>query len=91
MKSDRERLIEIIDNRWGYFDSGKLADDLIENGVEIRKFGFWLRLDDCANDGIYCSVCRKKVYKSGYSHTMAAVSKYCPNCGTKMSQHIVNT
>ena len=52
------------------------------NVVEV-KHGEWFLLDDCANEGVYCSVCHKKVYKKCYENQKLK-SKYCPNCGAKM-------
>lgn len=49
--------------------------------------GKWIVLDECANEGVYCSVCRKKVYKIDYARSNNPVkmkSQYCPNCGAKM-------
>lgn len=45
----------------------------------------WFLLDDCANDGVYCSACAKKVYKTDYANQKLK-SKYCPNCGAKMDE-----
>ena len=50
--------------------------------VEV-KHGYWLLLDECANAGVYCSVCHKKVYKEEYANQKLK-SKFCPNCGAKM-------
>lgn len=50
--------------------------------VEV-KHGEWFQLDECANEGVYCSVCHKKVYKFEYAN-QALRSPYCPNCGAKM-------
>ena len=50
---------------------------------EYRKHGSWFLLDECANAGIYCSVCRKKVYKEHYANVKHK-SKFCPNCGSIM-------
>ena len=74
----------------------KLPDDLPYKGsvkrvimqaptadVEEVKHGKWFMLDDCANEGVYCSVCRKKVYKTCYANQKLK-SPYCPNCGAKM-------
>ena len=49
--------------------------------------GEWIVLDECANEGVYCSVCRKKIYKIDYARSNNPVkmkSQYCPNCGAKM-------
>lgn len=50
---------------------------------EDRKHGHWFTLDECANEGVYCSVCNKKVYKLNYANQKLK-SKYCPNCGAIM-------
>ena len=54
--------------------------------VEVRH-GRWIELDECANEGVYCSVCRKKVYRIDYAWSNNPVkmkSPYCPNCGALM-------
>ena len=76
----------------------KLSDDLPYKGSVKRvimqaptadvaevKHGEWFLLDDCLNEGVYCSVCRKKVYKTEYANQKLK-SKYCPNCGAKMDK-----
>ena len=50
--------------------------------VEV-KHGEWHLLYNCANEGVYCSVCNKKVYKTYYANQKIK-SPYCPNCGAKM-------
>ena len=52
--------------------------------VEV-KHGEWFLLDECANEGVYCSVCRKKVYRTEYANQKIK-SKFCPNCGAKMGK-----
>lgn len=52
--------------------------------VEV-KHGKWYLLDECANEGVYCSVCHKKVYKIDYANQKLK-SKFCPNCGAKMDK-----
>ena len=59
-----------------------IKDDAKENG---RKHGYWYTLDECANEGVYCSVCNKKVYKLYYANQKLK-SKYCPNCGAIMDE-----
>lgn len=58
-------------------------EDLEEQGLVVRKTGKWKLLDDCANAGVYCSNCHKKVYREDYANQKIK-SKYCPNCGAKM-------
>lgn len=55
----------------------------MDNNESERKHGKWFLLDDCSNEGVYCSVCRKKVYKKNYANQKIK-SPYCPNCGARM-------
>lgn len=95
----REKLVELLkeapynifDNKLGgmLFDSclGMIADHLINNGVTVQKCGYWVSLTDCANAGVYCSVCHKKIYKEDYAwcnRKNKLRSDYCPHCGAKM-------
>lgn len=54
--------------------------------VVLVGHAHWIALTECANEGVYCSHCRKKVYKRDYSNTMKVRSKFCPNCGFKMDE-----
>lgn len=47
------------------------------------KHGEWELFEDCANAGVYCTVCHKKVYREYYANVKPK-SKYCPNCGARM-------
>lgn len=53
--------------------------------TRIVKHGHWFLLDECANAGVYCSVCHKKVYKEDYANQKLK-SKFCPNCGAVMDE-----
>ena len=53
------------------------------------RHGRWISLTECANEGVYCSICKKKVWKSDYAWCSKKSrnklqSNYCPNCGAKM-------
>lgn len=62
--SVREKLIELLAPTSLEFEEAEyLADYLVKNGVTVQEFGHWVSLTDCANAGVYCSVCHKKVYK----------------------------
>ena len=53
--------------------------------------GFWSSLTDCSNAGVYCSVCKKKVWKEDYAwcnRKNKLRSNYCPNCGAKMDLEV---
>ena len=69
------------------FHLGLFVTDLIANGVTVQECGYWTSLTDCANEGVYCSVCNKKVYKADYAwcnKRNKLRSDYCPHCGAKM-------
>ena len=88
----REKLVELIESAryWGSNTSEEIADNLLENGVTVQKCGYWISLTDCANAGVYCSVCNKKVYKEDYAgcnRKNKLRSDYCPHCGAKMMPH----
>ena len=85
----REKLKDILDefvyDEW--YSNDEIADDLITHGVTVQKCGYWVSLTDCANAGVYCSVCHKKVYKEDYAwcnRKNKLRSDYCPHCGAKM-------
>ena len=93
----REKLVELLRNSpnldivKGYkgndctFEQG--ADWLIAHGVTVQECGYWVSLTDCANAGVYCSICNKKVYKEDYAwcnRKNKLRSDYCPHCGAKM-------
>lgn len=67
-----------------------IADNMIAHGVTVQECGYWVSLTDCANAGVYCSVCHKKVYKEDYAwcnRKNKLRSDYCPHCGAKMMPH----
>ena len=89
----REKLVELLTEFYGcdpmYYnvDALAIADHLISNGVTVQECGYWVSLTDCANAGVYCSVCHKKVYKEDYAwcnRKNKLRSDYCPHCGAKM-------
>ena len=95
----REKLVELIGStEYGNgslvgknFQKGfieKIAYNLIANGVTVQERGHWISLTECANAGVYCSVCHKKVYKEDYAwcnRKNKLRSDYCPHCGAKMT------
>lgn len=89
----REKLVELLTEFYGcdpmYYnvDALAIADHLVSNGVTVQECGYWVSLTDCANAGVYCSVCHKKVYKEDYAwcnRKNKLRSDYCPHCGAKM-------
>lgn len=95
MMDIREKLVELLQDEnnpvWRWFPNNasmtQLADYLISNGVTVQERGYWASLTDCANAGVYCSVCHKKVYKEDYARCNRKNklrSDYCPHCGSKM-------
>ena len=95
-KSSNEILVDNVELMLGYVLSKSLNANVIAGTMTIpmdnikddakendRKHGHWVALDECANEGVYCSVCNKKVYKLNYANQKLK-SKYCPNCGAIM-------
>ena len=89
----RGKLVELIfDSLCRHIDKScklaeNIADDIISNGVTVQECGHWISLTECANAGVYCSVCHKKVYKEDYTwcnRKNKLRSDYCPHCGAKM-------
>lgn len=89
----KEKLVELLDGMFNgeyCIDKTEAADFLITNGVTVQECGYWASLTDCANAGVYCSVCHKKVYKEDYAwcnRKNKLRSDYCPHCGAKMMPH----
>jgi hypothetical protein len=75
-------------------DSAITAQDVFDSISEIPAAdvepvvrGEWFLLDDCANAGVYCSVCTKSVFKeSAWYKNVHLKSKRCPNCGAHMME-----
>ena len=86
----KEKLAELLDGMFNgeyCIDKTEAADFLIANSVTVQECGYWVSLTDCANAGVYCSVCHKKVYKEDYAwcnRKNKLRSDYCPHCGAKM-------
>ena len=60
-----------------------------DTNVAPIRHGRWIPLSECGNEGVYCSICKKKVWKSDYAQCSKKSrnkleSNYCPNCGAKM-------
>ena len=65
------------------YDAAKLLDTVPAADVQEIRHGKWELIDECANEGVYCSNCHKKVYRAKYANQKVK-SNYCPNCGAKM-------
>ena len=61
----------------------KIIKDLPAADVAPVVHGEWYLLDDCANAGLYCSVCSRRVHREEFAYKKLR-SKYCPHCGAKM-------
>ena len=91
----REKLIELIakakyicaNDYSDHTEDEYIADTLLDSDVTVQECGYWVSVTDCANAGVYCSVCHKKVYKEDYAwcnRKNKLRSDYCPHCGAKM-------
>ena len=92
-------------NKQAFLDYMKRTDRYFNVKFDIENFpnadvapvrhGRWIPLTECANEGVYCSICKKKVWKSDYAQCSKKSrnkleSNYCPNCGAKMDGGIGN-
>ena len=88
MMDVKKKLVELLaPTSLNFEEAVYLTDYLVKNGVTVQEFGHWVSLTDCANAGVYCSVCHKKVYKEDYAwcnRKNKLRSNYCPHCGAKM-------
>ena len=79
---------EVRDAFYMEFDED-YADDIVDKlpiaDVEEVRHAKWELIDECANEGVYCSNCHKKVYRAEYANQKVK-SNYCPNCGAKMDK-----
>lgn len=86
---DTDALKADLISKWDRLDDQDFANKAIWEAIESaptiepeRIKGEWFALYDCANEGVYCSVCHKKVFKIDFSNTMKwKCFKYCPHCG----------
>lgn len=67
------------------------SDEYPSADAALVVHGRWISLDECANEGVYCSICKKKVWKSDYAWCSKKRRNkfrpnYCPNCGADMRE-----
>ena len=70
----------------------KMPKNIIVDVAPVRQ-GHWISLTECANEGVYCSICKKKVWKSDYAWCSKKSrnklqSNFCPNCGATMNLEV---
>ena len=84
---EKNHLINIIINSTALYNSTVLKLIKIAPAADVQevKHGKWELIDECANEGVYCSNCHKKVYRAKYANQKVK-SNYCPNCGAKMDK-----
>ena len=69
-----------------YFE--KRINKLDDYDVVPVRHAKWVLIDECVNEGVYCSNCHKKIYRAEYANQKVK-SNYCPNCGAKMDSNEV--
>ena len=82
----KKELVEYV--RMAEYNQDVAEETLKQQAENVKDWmpvmhGRWVVLDECSNEGAYCSVCHKKVYRVCYGNCKMK-SKYCPNCGAKM-------
>lgn len=73
-----------------YMDIEHCKEKMIEDTIELlkeqeAKTGHWIVLDNCANEGIYCSECTNKIFDHA-TKPKKKLSQYCPHCGSRNEQ-----
>lgn len=63
----------------------QIIKDLPAADVAPVVHGQWYMLDDCANAGLYCSACGRRVHHEEFAYKKLK-SKYCPHCGARMDR-----
>lgn len=51
-----------------------------------EKTGYWIYLQDCANEGVYCSECHTKMFD--HYPMKKKLSQFCAHCGAKMADEL---
>ena len=89
---EREAILREIERREALMVGDKLVSvyamkSFIKNrpsaDVAPVRHGQWYMLDDCANAGLYCAACRRRVHHEEFAYKKLR-SKYCPHCGARM-------
>ena len=92
---DRESIYKTLSMEnpfgWNNDDLAELFREAKASDVAPIRHGRWIPLTECVNEGVYCSICKKKVWKSDYAKCSKKSrnkleSNYCPNCGAKMDE-----
>ena len=96
VKADGEYINRILKRMWAWRSKNTQSIDKVAMEMILRdalpsvaipnKVGHWIFLDECANEGVYCSECNKKVFRADFSNTMQKWKnyKFCPHCGHPM-------
>lgn len=80
----REAAIEAVKHAWAKgLEPSQYIEILPAADVAEVVHGQWDMLDDCANAGLYCSACGRRVHHEEFAYKKLK-SKYCPHCGAKM-------
>ena len=86
---DKQAFLDYMKRTDRYFNVKFDIENFPNADVAPIRHGRWIPLTECANEGVYCSICKKKVWKSDYAQCSKKSrnkleSNYCPNCGAKM-------
>ena len=88
---DKQAFLDCMKRTDRYFNVKFDIENFPNADVAPVRHGRWIPLTECANEGVYCSICKKKVWKSDYAQCSKKSrnkleSNYCPNCGAKMDR-----
>ena len=69
--------------------AAQMLEKLPAADVAPVRHAKWVLIDECVNEGVYCSNCHKKIYRAEYANQKVK-SNFCPNCGAKMDEEVSN-
>ena len=73
---------------------GNKCNDMLKDALALLqeqnaikpKTGYWIWLQYCANEGVYCSECHKKMFD--HYPMKKKLSQFCGHCGAKMNDEV---
>ena len=75
--------LDVPDWQIGQEVSIYFPDTMMQKGIcEAEHKGMWIVLDNCSNEGIYCSECTNKIFDY-MTKPKKKLSQFCPNCGSQ--------
>ena len=84
--SDLNDISEILNNNGYGIWSASIQRAVVMLKEWVPKTGHWIYLQDCANEGVYCSECHTKMFDR--YPMKKKLSQFCAHCGAKMDEEV---